>query len=705
MQVRLTGTARIEHAQTGEIHEVSADDLTYRALAPPKAGQEAKGHFEAVVNHARLGALRWDIRYALARNDLRVTPDIGNHALVEGFTTTIVPDKPDGTAAQNAASETARQHLAWLLEGVAVWNAKRERDDFQPQLTDIDIRGAFEAAGKLDRYERFDLEGAYLVGADLRGANLRGANLGKANLGKANLEGADLGKANLEGADLEGADLEGAILGGANLRGADLGKADLRGAILGGAILGGANLGKANVKSVLGTNNDDKTDFTNLSNTVALTQAQLDSMDGDSGTIIPNRLTCPAHWPDIDPSPLVPEPVQPSPFFFLSGAGGDAVRVQPLQNFLRQEGLPIFGEVNNAAAATAVLVIWTGNSVEERDVIASARAAQSAGRLVHVRFDDIPVPRGFSETPHIDLTGWEQDTSRHPGIRKLLQALRDRLDPPGRDETVERIDLSSPVTLEVRDGKLSPVDTPPNTPPAVINPEDRDIRLEGLRRSVATVKERVGGRDASKQYGDIYPCLTGIERALPLKDPIWYTLEDSKLALIWYLEYDPLAEGLNEGVVQSLRQILRRIDELQPLMQPRQVPPEEPEAKPPAPDALIRPDQVPEVADIATEVEKLLPTEAAKETLNPDAIDAFQIFIDHIRDAAAETNEEHRLPRLRRALRGLAWLTTHIGKVTTTVIVGAAGSAGGAILVNAEAMATFRSMMQPVQEMVIRFFM
>ncbi|WP_165828019.1 hypothetical protein [Rhodovulum sp. BSW8] len=33
------------------------------------------------------------------------------------------------------------EHLKWLLEGVEAWNARRQRDDFMPDLSGMDIRG------------------------------------------------------------------------------------------------------------------------------------------------------------------------------------------------------------------------------------------------------------------------------------------------------------------------------------------------------------------------------------------------------------------------------------------------------------------------------------------------------------------------------------------------------------------------------------
>ncbi|MFX3624972.1 MAG: pentapeptide repeat-containing protein [Ectobacillus sp.] len=83
-----------------------------------------------------------------------------------------------------------------------------------------------------------------LIGANLRDANLRGANL----------RGALLIAANLQGADLRAADLIGADLRDANLRGA------------------------------------------NLMGSIFLTQAQVNSANGDIHTKLPPSVSMPKHW-------------------------------------------------------------------------------------------------------------------------------------------------------------------------------------------------------------------------------------------------------------------------------------------------------------------------------------------------------------------------------------------------------------------------
>ncbi|VTR63633.1 pentapeptide repeat-containing protein [Actinobacillus pleuropneumoniae] len=86
------------------------------------------------------------------------------------------------------------------------------------------------------------------------------------------------------GADLIGAKLKGADLRYANLRGAYLIAADLRGADLRAADLIGADFRDADLRGA------------NLTNSLFLTQFQVNAAKGDANTRIPSTLSRPAHW-------------------------------------------------------------------------------------------------------------------------------------------------------------------------------------------------------------------------------------------------------------------------------------------------------------------------------------------------------------------------------------------------------------------------
>lgn len=88
------------------------------------------------------------------------------------------------------------------------------------------------------------------------------------------IEGRDCMGAKLRGANLKGSNLRGVLFIAADLREADMRKTDLIGADLRDANLSGANL--------IGS--------------IFLTQAQINSANGDSKTQLPSTLTIPTHW-------------------------------------------------------------------------------------------------------------------------------------------------------------------------------------------------------------------------------------------------------------------------------------------------------------------------------------------------------------------------------------------------------------------------
>jgi uncharacterized protein YjbI with pentapeptide repeats len=111
---------------------------------------------------------------------------------------------------------------------------------------------------------------------DINALLLRVSELARAGAGNKRKDhrGADLIGSNLRDADLRGANLRGAYLIRADLRGADLRKADLTGADFRDADLRGAD----------------------LSDSIFLTQSQLDAARGDATTELPPQFARPAHW-------------------------------------------------------------------------------------------------------------------------------------------------------------------------------------------------------------------------------------------------------------------------------------------------------------------------------------------------------------------------------------------------------------------------
>ncbi|MDO7905525.1 pentapeptide repeat-containing protein [Paenibacillus sp. JX-17] len=156
------------------------------------------------------------------------------------------PPVPLHTQLREALEETCRRSdldpQSLLKISVSVWRA--EVNVLLLEISEQMRSSAEQPAGKPSPERRKTGRGADLIGAKLQGADLRAVNL----------RGAYLIAADLRGVDLRGADLIGADLRDADLRGAD------------------------------------------LSQTLFLTQPQLNAAKGDGETRLPEGFAIPEHW-------------------------------------------------------------------------------------------------------------------------------------------------------------------------------------------------------------------------------------------------------------------------------------------------------------------------------------------------------------------------------------------------------------------------
>ncbi|GIG22769.1 hypothetical protein Cch01nite_34930 [Cellulomonas chitinilytica] len=179
-------------------------------------------------------------------------------------------DGPEVAGQMFAAFAVARQlhELLWYLTDAQERDATRPLHDDLGRAVD-DVR------------DLADLPADELTGLDVGPHRERvGALLAAASrLVRAPFAGPDRRRADLVGARLAGADLRAADLRGALLLGADLRRADLRDADLLGTDLRGADLSGAD-----------------LTGSLYLTQPQAAAARGDATTLLPTRVTRPAHW-------------------------------------------------------------------------------------------------------------------------------------------------------------------------------------------------------------------------------------------------------------------------------------------------------------------------------------------------------------------------------------------------------------------------
>ena len=276
-----------------------------------------------------------------------------------------------------------------------------------------------------------------------------------------------------------------------------------------------------------------------------------------------------------------PETGSTPAFFFLSYASQDRPRIGTLRDFLTGQGLPLWWDQDIPAgaewrrtiatqldAAKAVVTFWTQESVARKAVVEEASHAQATGRLLHVRLDDAPLPWGFGETQYVDLRGWD-GTATHPQMAKLLQAMHDRLNPPDAAAMAARLLAASPVAMLPKDGRLAPVDTPPNVRPEVENAPDLAARVEGLKQILAPARTMAADRDHYQFPADLGHALATVHSALHAETLSWYGIDDARATLCDCMSDHDAGQAWNTVMVRQLERLIQRLAELRPLLQPR----------------------------------------------------------------------------------------------------------------------------------------
>ncbi|MFO1392164.1 MAG: TIR domain-containing protein [Steroidobacteraceae bacterium] len=121
---------------------------------------------------------------------------------------------------------------------------------------------------------------------------------------------------------------------------------------------------------------------------------------------------------------------------FVSYSRGDKARVAPLVAALEGQGCTVWWDpaitpgqefdrliAEQLAHASAVVVVWTQDSVASRWVRGEAREGADRGILVPVRFGNVALPIDFRAFHTIDLDEGA-DASRSPAFQEVLTAIR-----------------------------------------------------------------------------------------------------------------------------------------------------------------------------------------------------------------------------------------------------------------------------------------
>ena len=118
--VQASGTARIRHAETGEVFEVDSDLLDFDIAQAEERGMGPETTYVAVVDHPELGQLVWSVwEYPVgAINDFAT--DVGPHTLLRNVELSITNDRYGGPGAfeiNMVQERTAAEDIVdWFFE-------------------------------------------------------------------------------------------------------------------------------------------------------------------------------------------------------------------------------------------------------------------------------------------------------------------------------------------------------------------------------------------------------------------------------------------------------------------------------------------------------------------------------------------------------------------------------------------------------------
>ncbi len=239
------------------------------------------------------------------------------------------------------------QHIEWLKEGVEAWNARRQSDDFVPDLSRVNIFE--ELTGIQDDYllaDPFDLSGIDLRQSNLRsslwvnvilhyadfsGSNLRNsrfliADISYANFHKADLENVEHSTTRAHQTNFQNANLTFVTLGTWNWT--DI---DLRGSTLDGTVFPQTYRNGWDVRG------------TDLSKAKYLDKRYYEGLLGDANTILPSRLPMPASWlsPSTEPQDTALPALPASPIGHTVGSDANTLSLD-----VPQLAPPKLGEID-----------------------------------------------------------------------------------------------------------------------------------------------------------------------------------------------------------------------------------------------------------------------------------------------------------------------------------------------------------------------
>ena len=436
-------------------------------------------------------------------------------------------------------------------------------------------------------------------------------------------------------------------------------------------------------------------------------------MNGDTGVVLPQGWAHPSHWPVLETNAeIIGDNSTGERFIFVSYASGDRALVEQVVSLIEEAGMKVWWDRDLRAgtswrediaarlqSSAAVLTLWTERSVASKPVIEEAAHAQRSRKLVHARLDDSSLPYGFSETQYADLRRWD-GSGTHLEMRRLIQALRDRVQPPGEEEMRDRVISSAPVAAVLEDGLITAKDSPPNAKPPLQNPADLEARLEAQK---ALASKALGALQAlDNNLGEaIRFDLAHFLEHISARPPSWYILTDSIDDIRFHLETDEDLSwpGSTRNTIENL---CRGHEALRPLLQPVQPLAFSPEAPllPPEPNPEKLSEQT--LSQITKNASALFHSDDASKVLAEPALragDYLTVEIDEARNTpiVSESTAEKKLRKVRKSVLSLAGF---VGTAIASITFGISGN----LLTSAEAAKTLLVNLKRLFDSLISLF-
>ncbi len=347
--------------------------------------------------------------------------------------------------------------------------------------------------------------------------------------------------------------------------------------------------------------------------------------------------------------------------------------------------------------ASAVVTLWTNESTVSKAVIEEASTAQANRKLVHIRMDRSEIPYGFAETQYVDLTEWD-GTSSHPDFQRIIHAIQDKTGERSTEAIKARLDAASPVKVVAGGGRLTIKDAPTNVPPQINDPVVREQRILALVTTITSVATMCSDNTSYQLPNTLHHCLDALRSAASTAPVTWYALDDAKHLLGDCMSAHDASGSWNEIVCSGLNKILERIEEVRPFLQPHTAASEFDDVIPPSPEPVVQSEDVLRTAEIADDLQAEFSSAEGEAVLDDNTRQTLAAMVANLRDLSRSfEQDERRLPKVRRAVKGLAQIT---GGVVIAI--------GSGVMVNLltapNAAATLLKKLQPLLEALLKFF-